>query len=76
MSKPSITTWVRSVLRAGVLVIVAACLIGCAASGEDVSAVKRRHQHIIWNNSQQIQSDVDAYLMLDKPSKLSDRIIR
>lgn len=78
MKTSSITSWVRSVLFAGILALVGAGLGGCSMGTPEETAmeVNERHRHIIWSNLKQIQSDVDAYLMLDQPSKLSDRIVR
>ena len=51
---------------------------GCAmqAPGETADEVSIRHKRVIKTTMMQMQADLDAYMMLDKPSKLSDRIIR
>ena len=68
----------RVVFCGCVLCFVAICMIGCTRGtpGETAAEVKRRHIDIVHNNMQQLQSDVDTVLMLDQPSKLSDRHIR
>ena len=52
-------------------------LVGCLSSpGETSSEVHRRHMRVIRNDALQIQDDVDAVLLLDKPSRLSDKVQR
>ena len=53
------------------------CLAGCFGSpGETSTEVNRRHERVIRNNALQIRDDADAFLLLDKPSKLSDKVVR
>ena len=68
----------RVVVCGCVLGFAAICMMGCTRGtpGETAAEVKRRHIDIVHNNMQQLQSDVDTVLMLDQPSKLSDRHIR
>lgn len=51
---------------------------GCAmqAPGETADEVTIKRKRVIRTSMKQLQSDLDIYMMLDKPSKLSDRIIR
>ena len=52
-------------------------LAGCFnGTGETSSEISRRRKRVIKNNALQIQDDVDAVLLLDKPTKLSDKIQR
>ncbi len=68
----------RVVVFGCVLGFAAICMIGCTreAPGETAAEVKRRHINIVHSDMQQLQSDVDTVIMLDQPSKLSDRHIR
>jgi hypothetical protein len=78
MKTPNIAAGVRSALMVGLVTLVGVVLGGCnlGTPEETAQEVNRRHRHIIWNDTKQIQSDVDAFLMLDRPSKLTDRIVR
>jgi hypothetical protein len=51
--------------------------LGCSLSqpGETVSEGKRRHQRVARINQQLLMADIDTVLMLDKPSKLTDKRI-
>ena len=60
-----------------VLAIVAgAFLAGCAAPGRTRAEVNQRHRDTIQNDLWQIQDDVDAVLLLDRPNRLSDKMVR
>ncbi len=48
---------------------------GCAP-GLTSKQVHRRHYHTIQNNLWQIQDDIDAVFLLDKPSRLSSMPVR
>lgn len=67
----------RIILLALVLTMAAGLLLGgCAAPGRTSAEVHRDHmntwQHDLW----QMQDDVDAVLMIDRPSRLSDKFVR
>jgi len=49
---------------------------GCSSLGETGSERTRRWKEITKSNMGQIADDVDAFLLLDKRSKLTDRLIR
>ena len=51
-------------------------LSGCKARGLTKEEVHRRHYDTIQNNMWQIQDDVDAALLLDRPSRLSEQMVR
>jgi hypothetical protein len=62
-----------------ILVVVLSVLVfipfGCTSlsqPGETVAEGSRRHQRIVRINQQEMMSDIDAVLMLDRPSRLSD----
>lgn len=52
-------------------------LAGCTTQqpGETAAEVSRRHTRTMRLNSQMMMSDIDKFLLLDKPSMLSDRRI-
>ena len=53
------------------------CLSGCMnGPGETSDEIQRRRVRVLKTNTSQIQDDVDAVIMLDKPSKLSDKPTR
>ena len=62
-------TWVLAV-AAG------ASLSGCAAPGRTAAEVNQRHRTTIQNDLWQVQDDVDAVFLLDRPSRLSDKMVR
>ena len=57
-----------------VLMTVSGCAIDGA--GETKAEIARRHDHIRKTNMSLIQDDIDAVLMLDKPSKTSEKFVR
>ncbi|MBM4028526.1 MAG: hypothetical protein FJ280_24495 [Planctomycetes bacterium] len=52
-------------------------LAGCATQqpGETAAEVSRRHRRAVRLNTQMMMSDIDKFLLLDKPSMLTDRRI-
>ncbi|HUT31627.1 MAG TPA: hypothetical protein VMX13_17695 [Sedimentisphaerales bacterium] len=72
----------RFVFGLGTLAIVlCACAIlagGCgwlAHPGETAAEGRRRHMRNLALDKQELMSDIDTVLLLDKPSKLSDKRI-
>jgi len=60
-----------------VLAIIAGVLMsGCAAPGLTKNEVKRRHQDALQNDQWQIQDDIDAVFLFDRPGRLSDKMVR
>ncbi len=61
-----------------VLAALVAVNTGCFAGspGETRSEVHRRHMRVIKTGNQQIQDDIDAVLLLNKPSRLTEKPIR
>jgi outer membrane biogenesis lipoprotein LolB len=60
-----------------VLVGVAGLLLsGCAAPGLTKKEVDRRHQDAIQNDLWQLQDDIDAVFLFDRPGRLSDKMVR
>ncbi len=62
----------RVIVCIGVLCSMGLCLLGCSTPGERSSEVFRRHRNVFRTDRLQMQEDVDAVLMLDRPSRLSD----
>ena len=60
-----------------ILCIAVLCFSGCfQAAGETKSQVHQRRMRVINTQKRQIMDDIDATLLLDKPSKLNDKVIR
>jgi len=51
--------------------------LGCGSwqTGETAAESKRRHKRVLRINRQEMMADVDKVLLLDKPSKLTDKRI-
>ena len=64
-------------LAAGLYICALLLLAGCTTRqpGETASEVHRRHQRIGRLNSEMMMADIDKFLLLDKPSMLTDRRI-
>ncbi len=48
-------------------------LCGCTHPGETVAETNRRHLRVLGVNQESMLKDVDAVLLLDEPSHLTDR---
>ncbi|MBE0537834.1 MAG: hypothetical protein IH624_19410 [Phycisphaerae bacterium] len=68
----------RVLICACLLVSIAVSLLGCGggASGETAAEVHRRHIDVVRTNNLQMQDDLDALFLLDRPSRLSSRYVR
>jgi len=71
-----------SVLACKVVLAVILCVLvllacGCASDqlGETSAEGRRRHQRNLRLNRQEMTADIDMVLLLDKPSKLTDKRI-
>ncbi len=64
----------------GMLVLGVAMVVvvmsGCAAPGRTAQEVHRNHINVIQTNWIMIQDDIDAALLLDRPIRLSDMVVR
>ena len=58
------------------LLALSITLTGCAGAGETKEEVARRHSDVVRKNMLLIQDDIDAILMLDKPSGASEKLVR
>jgi len=59
---------------AGLVVVNTGCFAG--SPGETRGEVHRRHMRVISTDKLQRQDDIDALLLLDRPSRLSEKPIR
>ncbi|MHC4708023.1 MAG: hypothetical protein ACYS8I_13175 [Planctomycetota bacterium] len=67
-------TSVSSLLVLVVMVFSLALLAsGCSQPGETTAEGSRRHSRNLRINQQEMMADIDAFLLLDKPSKLTDK---
>jgi hypothetical protein len=61
-----------------VLWVLVALPSGCRSveqPGETVAEGRRRHDRVARINQQELMSDIDSFLLLDKPSTLTDKRI-
>lgn len=58
------------------LVVVSVLATGCAAPGLTKKEVHRRHMDTFQNDLWQMQDDIDAILMIDRPQRLSNMMVR
>jgi hypothetical protein len=81
MKKLNIRRCIRLILCFCLFAILIGSLTACRGSmrstpGETVREVHTRHVGVVKTNWLEMQDDIDAVLMLDKPSRLSDKLIR
>lgn len=73
----------KSVSVCKVILVVVLCALflvplGCRSYeqlGETVAEGRRRHKRVLRINRQEMMYDLDAVMLLDKPSKLTDKRI-
>ncbi len=65
--------WVAAILAAlsGLMIIG-----GCGTVGESREEVRIRHDRIMHNGLGRVQDDIDAALLLDRPTRLSSQPVR
>lgn len=77
MKKTDFFKYSRVVFRFSIICVTALCFSGCfKAAGETTSEVHQRHMRVINTSRRQMQDDIDALLLMDRPSRLSDKVIR
>ena len=78
MKTINILSYLRPAFWFFCVIVVALALTGCAmeAPGETKAEVERRHERILENNKLQAQDDLDALMQTDRPSRLSDKVVR
>jgi hypothetical protein len=60
-----------------ILLVLVFMPFGCSSSqpGETAAEGHRRHRRMVRINQQEMMADIDTVLMLDEPSKLTDKRI-
>ena len=74
----SISALTKKIVLASVLWLVMLAGAGCGPwdqLGETEAEGARRHKRISRINRQELNADIDRFLLLDKPSKLTDKRI-
>jgi hypothetical protein len=75
MKSPS--NFICKVVLAFILCVLALLPFGCSSKqlGETKEEVNRRHKRVLRTNHQELMRDIDKVLLLDEPSKLTDKRI-
>lgn len=75
MKSPS--NFICKVVLALILCALVFLPFGCSSKqlGETTAEGRRRHKRVLRTNQQEMMRDIDTVLLLDEPSKLSDRRI-
>ena len=74
----SIYFFVVTTILTIILFIFIFLLYGCRSyeqMGETAAEGRRRHQRVLRMNQQQLMADLDKFMLVDKPSKLTDKRI-
>ena len=74
----SVSVSVCKVILAVALLVLVFLPLGCSSvnqPGETAAEGRRRHDRIARINQQEMMADIDKTLLLDKPSKLTDKRI-
>ena len=73
----SVSVSVCKVILPVILLVLVFMPFGCSSSqpGETSAEGHRRHRRMARINQQEMMADIDAVLMLDEPSKLTDKRI-
>jgi hypothetical protein len=73
----SVSVSVCKVILPVILLVLVFIAFGCSSSqpGETAAEGQRRHRRMVRINQQEMMSDIDTVLMLDEPSKLTDKRI-
>ncbi len=77
MKKIDFFKYSRVMFRFCILCVTALCLSGCLkGTGETASEVHQKHMRMINTGGRQMQDDIDSVLLLDRPSRLNEKVIR
>ncbi len=77
MKKIGFFKYSRTMFCFCIICVTALCFSGCfKAAGETTREVHQKHMRAINTSRRQMQDDIDSLLLLDKPSRLSDKVIR
>ena len=73
----SVCVSVCKVILSVILLVLVFAPFGCSSlqPGETAAEGNRRHQRVARINQQEMMADIDTVLLLDKPSKLTDKRI-
>ena len=73
----SVSVSVSKVILSVILLVFVFVPFGCSSQqpGETAAEGHRRHQRVVRINQQEMMADIDTALMLDEPSKLTDKRI-
>jgi len=73
----SVSVSVCKVILLVALLVLVFMPFGCSFSqpGETTAEGHRRHQRVVRINQQELMADIDKALLLDEPSKLTDKRI-
>jgi len=73
----SVSVSVSKVILSVILLVFVFVPFGCSSQqpGETAAEGHRRHQRFVRINQQEMMADIDTALMLDEPSKLTDKRI-
>jgi len=74
----SVSVFVCKVILVVALLILVFMPLGCSSvsqPGETAAEGRRRHDRVARINRQEMMTDIDKALLLDKPSKLTDKRI-
>ena len=73
----SVSVSVCKVILPVILLVSVFLPLGCSSQqpGETAADGHRRHQRVVRINQQEMMADIDMVLMLDQPSKLTDKRI-
>jgi hypothetical protein len=73
----SVSVSVCKVILVVALLVLVFMPFGCSSTqpGETAAEGRRRHQRVARINQQEMMADIDAVLMLDEPSRLTDKRI-
>lgn len=68
---------IRKAVLALILCALVFLLFGCSSkqAGETKAEGRRRHKRVLRTNQQELMRDIDKVLLLDEPSKLTDKRI-
>ncbi|MHC4300831.1 MAG: hypothetical protein ACYS7Y_26455 [Planctomycetota bacterium] len=78
VSVRKVVLMIRSVALTVILGALVSLACGCSSyeqPGETAAQGRRRHERVARINRQELMSDIDKFLLLDRPSKLTDKRI-
>jgi hypothetical protein len=72
----SVSKW--KIIHVALLCVLFSVSLGCSSNdqmGETAAEGRRRHERTLRLNNQQLMEDLDAFMLLDRPSKLTEKRI-